>query len=303
MVEVTKIKKAFDVHLAVDDLSFMVKPGEIFGLLGPNGAGKTTTLRMLMNILRPDEGEILYKDIPRSKVSRKLFGYLPEERGLYQPARVLDFLIYIGLLNKLSKHRAEVEAIRYLDKLALVGYTRHRIDQLSKGMQQKIQFITAILHDPEVLILDEPFVGLDPVNQIILRDLIQQHKSEGKIIILSTHQMDEVERHCDHICLLNQGRNILQGTIQQIKSRFREDAYYIESEEDISFIRDIKAVKILEEHNRSCKIAINSKDITKEKLLQSLIEKINIKKFIKVEPTLNDIFIKLVQKEEVVEKK
>jgi ABC-2 type transport system ATP-binding protein len=301
MLEVIEVKKTFEPDFAIEKLNFTVQPGEIFGLLGPNGAGKTTTLRMLMNIFKPDEGEILYKKTPRPKVSKRLFGYLPEERGLYQPARVLNLLIYFGLLNKLSKHRAEVEAIRYLDKLGLVSYTQRRVNQLSKGMQQKIQFITATLHDPEVLILDEPFVGLDPINQIILRDLIHEYKSEGKVVILSTHQMDEVERLCDHICLLNQGKIVLQGKMQQIKDRFREDAFYIEAEEDLSFIRDLKSVRIIEEHNRSCKITIVSKEMNHQKLLQMLIEKVKINKFIQVEPTLNDIFIKLVQKEETQE--
>ena len=191
MLEVNDITKYFELTQALKGISFRIEPGKIFGLLGPNGAGKTTTLRIIMNILKPDSGEILFKGLPRSKISRRLFGYLPEERGLYQPARVLQLLIYIGLLNKLSKHRAEVEAIRYLDKLGLVNYTKRRVNELSKGLQQKLQFITATLHDPEVLILDEPFVGLDPVNQIILRDIIQQYKSEGKMVVLSTHQMEE----------------------------------------------------------------------------------------------------------------
>jgi ABC-2 type transport system ATP-binding protein len=297
MLEVKELIKNFESTQAVDDLSFEIMPGEIFGLLGPNGAGKTTTLRMLMDIIKPDSGEILFKNIPRSKVSKRSFGYLPEERGLYQPARVQNLLVYIGLLNKLSKHRAEIEAIRHLDKLGLIDYTRHRVNELSKGLQQKLQFITATIHDPEVLILDEPFVGLDPVNQIILRDIIQQYKTEGKVVLLSTHQMEEVERLCDRICLLNQGKVILEGSIPEIKNRFRENAYFIEVEEDISFIHNFKSIQILEEHNRSCKISVTGKNFNLKKLLQDISEKVTIKKFVQVEPTLNDIFIKLVQAE------
>ncbi len=295
MLEVLNLSKSFDNTQALDDVSFKVLPGDVFALLGPNGAGKTTTMRLLMHILKPDEGEILYKKEPRSKLRRNLFGYLPEERGLYQRAKVLDLLVYVGVLNRLSHHRAEIEAIRYLDKLGLVDYTQKKVGELSKGMQQKIQFIIAMLHDPDILILDEPFAGLDPVNQMVLRDIVYENKKEGKIIILSTHQMSEVEIMADHILLLNQGRTILEGTLEEIKSRFKENAFYLESEDNIAAIRDIKDIKIIEEHNQSCKFAINSKDITKDKVIQTIFQKIQVKKFIEVEPSINEIFIKLVR--------
>jgi ABC-2 type transport system ATP-binding protein len=195
----------------------------------------------------------------------------------------------------LSHHRAEIEAIRFLDKLGLVDYTQKKVRELSKGMQQKIQFIIAMLHDPDILILDEPFAGLDPVNQMVLRDIVYENKNEGKIIILSTHQMSEVEIMADHILLLNQGRTILKGTLEEIKSRFKENAFYLESEDNIAAIRDIKDIKIIEEHNQSCKFAINGKDITKDKVIQSIFQKISVKKFIEMEPSLNEIFIKLVR--------
>jgi len=295
MLEVRSISKSFDHIQVLDKISFKALPGEVFALLGPNGTGKTTTMRLIMHILKPDEGEILYKDEPRAKLKRNLFGYLPEERGLYQRVKIMDLLVYVGLLNRLTRHRAEVEAIRYLDKLGLVDYTQKAVGELSKGMQQKIQFILAMLHDPEILILDEPFAGLDPVNQIILRDIISESKSEGKIIILSTHQMSEVEIIADHILLLNQGRTILEGTLDEIKSRFRENAFYIESEDNIAPIKDLKDIKIIEEHNQSCKFAINHEGITKDKIIQSIFQKIRVRKFIELEPTLNEIFIKLIQ--------
>jgi ABC-2 type transport system ATP-binding protein len=295
MLEVKSISKSFNNTQVLDKLSFNVLPGEVFALLGPNGTGKTTTMRLIMHILKPDEGEILYKNEPRSKLKRNLFGYLPEERGLYQRAKILDLLVYVGLLNRLTHHRAEVEAIRFLDKLGLVNYTQKIVGELSKGMQQKIQFILAMLHNPEILILDEPFAGLDPVNQLVLRDIVSEGKNEGKIIILSTHQMSEVEIIADHILLLNQGRTILEGTLDEIKSRFRENAFYIESEDNIAIIKDIKDINIIEEHNQSCKFSINSKDFTKEKIIQTIFQKIRVKKFLELEPSLNEIFIKLVQ--------
>ena len=295
MLEVSNLSKSFDNAQALDQVSFKVVPGEVFALLGPNGAGKTTMMRLIMNIFKPDEGEILYKNEVRAKLRRNLFGYLPEERGLYQRAKVLVLLVYIGMLNRLSHHRAEIEAIRYLDKLGLVDYTQKKVCELSKGMQQKIQFILAMLHNPDILILDEPFAGLDPVNQMVLRDIVSENKNEGKIIILSTHQMSEVEIMADHILLLNQGRTILEGTLEEIKSRYKENAFYLESNDSIAAIRDIKEIKIIEEHNQSCKFAINGKDTTKEQILQKIVQKIPVKKFIELEPSLNEIFINLVQ--------
>ena len=258
MLELINLSKRFETSQVIDDLSFQAKPGEIFALLGPNGAGKTTTLRMILDIIKPDYGEILYNTIPRAKLTRQLFGYLPEERGLYQRAKVLDLLVYIGMLNQLSKHRAEVEAIRCMDKLGLVEYTNHKVNELSKGIQQKIQLITASMHDPEVLILDEPFVGLDPVNRIVLREIITQYKDEGKIIILSTHQMEEIEKLSDHICLINQGKVILDGNLQEIKKQFQVQTYHIEAEDDLSFMHKSKSIEILEEHNNSLKFSIRN---------------------------------------------
>jgi ABC-2 type transport system ATP-binding protein len=295
MLEVQNLSKTFDNTQALNDVSFKVNPGEVFALLGPNGAGKTTAMRLLMQILKPDEGVILYKNIPRAKLKRNLFGYLPEERGLYQRSKVLDLLVYVGVLNRLSHHRAEIEAIRYLDKLGLVDYTQKRVCELSKGMQQKIQFILAMIHNPEILILDEPFAGLDPVNQMVLRDIVKENKSEGKVIILSTHQMSEVELMADHLMLLNQGGSILEGTLEEIKSRFKENAFYLEAENNIGLMKEFKEIKIIEEHNNSCKFAINIKENSKEKILQTIFQKIPVKKFIEQEPSLNEIFIKLVQ--------
>jgi len=295
MLQVINIVKKFDSTVALNDISFDVQPGSIFALLGPNGAGKTTALRLIMQILKPDSGEILYNSQPRIKLKRNLFGYLPEERGLYQRARVLDLLVYVGLLNRMSRHRAEVEAIRYLDKLGLVDYTKKTVNTLSKGMQQKIQFIVTLLHNPEIIILDEPFSGLDPVNQMVLRDIIAQGKEEGKCIILSTHHMSEVEKIADQIYLINQGHMILNGSLQEIRERFRENAYLIESDDKIDAIRDIKDIKILEEHNQSCKFSILAKDADKKKVINTIFEKIPVIKFIQVQPSLDDIFIKLIR--------
>ena len=248
-----------------------------------------------MQILKPDYGEILYRGEPREKLKRNLFGYLPEERGLYQRSKVLDLLVYIGILNRMSRHRAEVEAIRFLDKLGLVDYTQKTVHELSKGIQQKLQFVLALLHNPEIIILDEPFTGLDPVNRMVLHDIIAQSKKENKIIILSTHQMAEVEKIADHIYLINQGKMILDGSLPEIKSRFKENAYYIETDDKIEALKDFKDIKIIEEHNQSCKFSIEGGTGSRKKVIQSIFDVISVTKFIQVEPSLNDIFIKLIQ--------
>ena len=297
MLELLNICKSFDELVVLDDISFKVSPGQVFGLVGPNGAGKTTTLRIILHIIRPDSGEVLFNKESKSSQKRSLFGYLPEERGLYQRAYVLELLVYFGVLNRLSRHRAEVEAIRLLDKFGLVDYTKRRINELSKGMQQKIQFIAATLHDPEVVILDEPFSGLDPVNQMVLRDMIKQFQEEEKIIILSSHYMPEIEQLSDHICLINQGRIIRKGSLEEIKKDYQEESYYIESDNDLTFLHDLKIIDIIEEHNRSCKFSAIGSESENKKIVNEIISNIEIKKFYRIEPTLNDIFIDLVQKE------
>jgi ABC-2 type transport system ATP-binding protein len=297
MLELINITKSFDDHLILDDISFTVSPGQIYGLVGPNGAGKTTTLRIILNIIRPDSGEVLYNQVSRSKLNRSLFGYLPEERGLYQRARVLDLLVYFGVINRLSRHRAEVEAIRLLDKYGLVDYTKRKVLELSKGMQQKIQLVAASLHDPEVIILDEPFAGLDPVNQMVLRDTLKQFKDEEKTILLSSHNMPEVEQLSDYICLINQGKVIRKGSLDELKKEYTDESYYVESVNDLTFLRDIKIIDIREENNRSCTFTLSGSPAENNKIIKDLFSNIEIKKFYRHEPTLNDIFIDLVQKE------
>lgn len=297
ILEVREVSKSFQDTLVLDKLSFTVQGGETFGLLGPNGAGKTTMMRMIMNILRPDEGEILFNGQSRHKTRGLHFGYLPEERGLYPRARVLDMLIYLGSLNNLSRHKAQVEAIRYLDKLGLIEFTHSRVSQLSKGMQQKIQFIAAFLHNPDVLVLDEPFAGLDPINQIVLRDILEDYKKNKKILIISTHQMEQAEKLCNHICLINQSRVILDGTMPEIKKRFRENAFFIEADQPMGFLHDFKEINILEENNNAYKFTLINRQLSLNDLLARLKGKVKIRKFEVVEPSLHDIFIKLIQEQ------
>lgn len=300
LLEIKNITKRFYDTLVVNDLSFKIKGGETFGLLGPNGAGKTTTMRMIMNIILPDEGEILFNGTDRQKTRGLHFGYLPEERGLYPRAKVLDLLIYFGTLNNLSHRKAEVEAIRYLDRLGMIEFTDSRIDQLSKGMQQKIQFIAAFLHDPDVLILDEPFAGLDPINQVVLREILEEYRANKKILLISTHQMEQAEKLCDHICLINNARVILDGRMNEIKRKFRENAYYIESDSDLSFLHEIEEISILEENKTAYKFTMIDKDIPVSTFFSRLKGRAKIRRFEIVEPSLHDIFINLIQEKSKV---
>ncbi len=297
LLQINQIHKDFLGVTAVNNLSFSVRGGETFGLLGPNGAGKTTAMRMIMNIIAPDQGDILLNDEPRTKIPNHRFGYLPEERGLYPGAYVLEMLTYFGTLNNLSTRKAEVEAIRFLDRLGMVDFTDRKINQLSKGMQQKIQFVAAFLHNPDVLILDEPFSGLDPINQIVLREILEEHKKKNKILIISTHQMEQAEKLCDHICLINQGKVILKGNLQALKRKKRENAYLLSSDDDLSFLKEFSELTILEEGNNTYKFALNDTKLAVSGILKKVEARANIRRFEVMEPSLHDLFIQKVQEE------
>ncbi len=297
ILEVQEVSKRFKDTLVLNGLSFCVQGGETFGLLGPNGAGKTTTMRMIMNILRPDSGEIYFNGTPRNRLEGVHFGYLPEERGLYPRARVLDVLVYFGTLNNMPRRKAEVEAIRYLDRLGIIEYTDAHINELSKGIQQKIQFIAAFLHDPEVLILDEPFSGLDPINQTILMEILEEYKKKDKILIISTHMMDQAEKICDHICLINQAQVVIDGAVDSIRKKFREDAYFIEFDGDYSALSSMEDIQILEEGKHSYKFVLKKGRLSLADLLKKVEEKARIRRFEVFEPSLHDIFIRLIQQQ------
>lgn len=298
LLEVREVSKSFKDTVVLKDLSFRVRGGETFGLLGPNGAGKTTTMRMIMNILRPDSGEIYFNDVPRNHLKGVHFGYLPEERGLYPRARVIDVLVYFGTLNNLSARKAEVEAIRYLDRLGIVEYTDARINELSKGIQQKIQFIAAFLHDPEVIILDEPFTGLDPINQTVLLEILGEYKKKDKILIISTHMMEQAEKLCDHICIINQSKVVIDSPVEEIRRKFREDAYYLEIDGDSSSVKSIMDdVQVLEEGKNSFKFVLKKGSLSLSDLIGKVEAKARIRRFEVFEPSLHDIFIRLIQQQ------
>jgi ABC-2 type transport system ATP-binding protein len=293
MLQVAHLRKDFKTVRAVDDVSFQVQRGEIFGLLGPNGAGKTTTIRVILNILEPDGGEALYDGRKFSDRTRDLLGYLPEERGLYKKSRVLDTILYFAELRGVARGKAKAEAYRWLKRFSLLEYVERKVEELSKGNQQKVQFITAVLHGPELIVLDEPFSGLDPVNQILFKDILLELKKEGKAIIFSTHQMDQAEKLSDSLCLINKGRVVLGGSVREVKKRYGTNALHLEFEGDGSFLSTLPGVTRALIYSNSAELEL-SREADMQKILSGMLGRLALRRFELVEPSLQSIFIQVV---------
>ncbi len=287
-VEVSHISKSFNGQSVVKNISFDIAPGEVFGLIGPNGAGKTSIIRMLLDIIKPDSGEIRILDSLLSERTKDGIGYLPEERGMYRRLTVMDTLVYLGALkNKHSKERA----LELLEKMEMVSHKDKKISELSKGMAQKIQIIAAIIHDPEFVILDEPFSGLDPVNMKLVKDLILELGKEGKTILISTHMMDQVERMCDRIFMINKGSGVLYGSIGEIKSRYGKNTIFLEFDGELKKIAGVK--KINQAGNYAELILDDGADA--QSVLKSLVGNVRVNKFEIAAPSLNEIFIQVLE--------
>ena len=292
-LKVKDVCKSYGTKRVVNKISFeLSKPG-IFGLLGTNGAGKTTTLRMILGILKKDEGEISWNNSP---VNRKNinFGYLPEERGLYPKSIIMNQLLYFAELKGMKKDEATKSINKWAKILQVEEYLKVTPEKLSKGNQQKIQFMIAIIHDPDLIILDEPFSGLDPVNSSIIKDVIVNLIKEGKYIIMSAHEMHTIEEFCTDLLILNKGKTVLQGNLKEIRNSYPANKLFIETEEDItSFIKKNK-LKLVKEHDNIYEISITDEKEA-HKLIKELISKnILINKFEIAKPSLNDIFIEKV---------
>lgn len=293
VIQVDKITKAFGKNKAVNDVSFDVEQGRIFGLLGPNGAGKTTTIRMINNILTPDSGTITINGQVASATTQKMIGYMPEERGLYKKMKVGEQLLYFSELKGM-KTKAAKEAIHYwLDRFDASDWFKKEVGELSKGMSQKIQFIATIAHNPDIYIFDEPFSGLDPINSETLKEIIIELKGKGKTILFSTHRMEQVEQMCDDICLFNNGKAVLQGNLREIKASFGQNTINLEFEGDGSFLDRLTEVRI---NNRSTNFAeirvLNGQSM--QDILKLAMEHAEIHKFERIEPSLQEIFISTV---------
>lgn len=295
LLELQNIKKYYATQKAVDDISFKIEEGSIFGLLGPNGAGKTTLLRMITGIFYPDSGEIIFngKKFDPLKDS-SLIGYMPEERGLYKKMKIGEQALYLAKLKGLNNAEAQEKVKEWFVKFEMQSWWNKKVEDLSKGMSQKLQFVTTVLHSPKLIILDEPFSGLDPVNANLIKEEIFNLAKNGSTIIFSTHRMEQVEEICDHIILMNKGRKILDGTVNNIRQEFKENIYSIESTQSLENITDTDQFSIIKNSGNSLKIKLKENTST-NKILQDLISRnIEINGFNEVMPSLNDIFIRLV---------
>jgi ABC-2 type transport system ATP-binding protein len=292
MIQVENLIKHYARVKAVDGVSFAVGRGEIFGLLGPNGAGKTTIIRTLMDIIKPDDGAIRLMGQPVSEASKARIGYLPEERGLYQNYRLLECLTYLGALKGMSREEARRRAMDLLARAGLDEYARRKVKELSKGMTQKAQFLAAIVHEPELLIMDEPFQGLDPVNTDLLKTILLEEQARGKTVILSTHNMNQVEEMCDRILLINHGRAVLYGSLVEIKARYAEHAVLLECD---ALPEGLKGVERAERHNRAYELILEP-EATPKSILRQLVEAdVTVDRFEVATPPLEEIFINVVE--------
>ncbi len=294
MLIVENLVKEFSNVRAVDNISFKIEEGKIFGLIGPNGAGKTTTIRIVLNIIKPTSGSITFEGKPITNEFFNVIGYLPEERGLYKKSKVIDSLLYFAKLKNMSKKIALEEADYWLNKLEASEYRDKKLQELSKGNQQKIQFIMSVIHNPKLLILDEPFTGFDPINQQLIKETILSFVDSGKIIVLSTHQMETAEKLCSEIFLLNRGKEVISGSLNQIKKSYGGNNIKIEYSGDASFIKELPFVKQVDIYSNYAEIQLADGTQPGE-FLKILVDKINISSFSVIEPTLNKIFIDAVK--------
>ncbi|MDX2128795.1 MAG: ATP-binding cassette domain-containing protein [Chloroherpetonaceae bacterium] len=295
MLELKQIYKYYDKKVAVKDLSLQVQKGEIFGILGPNGAGKTSTIRMICGITIPDKGSVEFLGESMNENLQNKIGYLPEERGLYKKMKVGDLLLYLAELKGLEKKEAQSKIDFWLKKFEIESWAPKKVEELSKGMQQKVQFISVVLHDPELLILDEPFSGLDPINAELIMEVILDLKKSGKTIIFSTHRMEQVEKICDSIALINNGEKVLDGKVRDIKKSYGKNHLLIEFEGDDTFIDEFQKTGLVEIADRQPKfVEFKLPTDTKHKeFLQKVLNHPNtdITKFELAEPSLKEIFI------------
>jgi ABC-2 type transport system ATP-binding protein len=295
LLQLLNVKKYYATQKAVDDISFSIKQGSIFGLLGPNGAGKTTLLRMITGIFYPDEGEIVFDDKKFDPLSDNLYiGYMPEERGLYKKMKIGEQALYLARLKGLSKSQA-MERIKYwFPRLGMESWWNKKVEDLSKGMSQKLQFVTTVLHEPKLIILDEPFSGLDPVNANLIKDEIFELAKKGSTIIFSTHRMEQVEEICDHIVLVNQGKKILDGTVQSIKQQFKENIFRIQVS-NVPVNINHSSFDVIKQTDNQLTLKINEAGHNNEVLQYFINENSSIEAFNEILPSLNEVFIRLVE--------
>lgn len=291
-VEVSHLTKRFGRVQAVADVSFAIEPGEIFGLLGPNGAGKTTTIRMMMDIFKPDSGEISVFGGPLTMEKKRRIGYLPEERGLYKDQKLESTLIYLAMLKGLDEKSARQRLDAWLERLDLAEHRQKKVEALSKGMQQKAQIIATLLHEPDLIVIDEPFSGLDPVNTRLVKQIFEEQQEAGKSIIMSTHQMHQVEALCTRIALINKGRSVLYGRVSEIKRNFAGNAILLEGHGDFE---NLPGVLETRRHNSTVQLSLEVGTDPQDVLAALMArEGVRLTRFELAEPSLDDIFVNVV---------
>ncbi len=294
VIEIRKVRKYFEGVKAIDGVSCTIKRGEIFGLIGPNGAGKTTLIRMIMNIIGPDSGEILFDGRKFRESDKERIGYLPEERGLYKKVRVRDMLLYLALLKGVRRELAKKSIEKWLERFDLGEWGNRKIETLSKGMAQKIQLIAALVHNPELIILDEPFSGLDPVSTDLSREIMLELGKNGKTIIFSTHNMEEAEKICTRILMLNTGKSLLYGKLEEIKSHFGRRSIALEFEGDLDFLKSSSLIESIIFYPRYAEIELKDR-VTPDNILKLLVGKVRVKRFELMNPSLHKIFVDQVK--------
>jgi ABC-2 type transport system ATP-binding protein len=298
ILDIQHLSKRYGDHVAVDDLSFSVPRGSVFGLLGPNGAGKTTTIRMIMRIIASDSGTVLLDGEPVDDDRRRIIGYLPEERGLYKKMKVLEHLVYLGTIRGIRPGEAKKRAAAWLERFELDEWATHKVEDLSKGMQQKLQFIGTILHRPPLLILDEPFSGLDPINTRQLKDLLQAMTDEGTTIVLSTHVLPQVDELCSDICLINRGRPILLGSLEEIREKYGGNTWRVRSDLDEAGLRTLPGVTSVHPLRDEFLVELDDAGEPQE-LLRALVDRSQVESFTRFIPDLENIFIRAVEEDRI----
>ncbi|MGP8321321.1 MAG: ABC transporter ATP-binding protein [Methanosarcinaceae archaeon] len=296
IIEFNHVSKSYDRTRVISNISFSVDQGEIFGLLGPNGAGKTTILRMLLDIIKPDSGSIDIFGGVLNRASKDRIGYLPEERGLYKKSKLIGLLAYLAQLKAVPKKQAWINAEKLLRSIGMYEHKDKKIEELSKGMQQKIQFLASVIHNPDLLIVDEPFSGLDPVNTMIIKNILLEHKKDGKTIILSTHMMEQAQSMCDRILMINKGNVVLYDTVGKIREKHRKNSVLLEFNGDPNALSGLNSIMRIIEHETFVELFLKDGE-NMQSLLEELvnIKRVEILRFEQSIPSLNDVFIGIVE--------
>jgi ABC-2 type transport system ATP-binding protein len=292
-IEVQHVTKRYGEKVVVNQADITVQEGEIFGLLGANGAGKTTTMRMVLGLIAPDSGNIRWYGEKYSKRLRQMIGYLPEERGLYQKAKVSDQILYLAELRGVPRRQADILLKKWLERFDIVEYYNKKVEELSKGNQQKIQFIASAIHHPKILIMDEVFSGLDPINVELLKKTIKDLQKEGTTILFSSHRMEHIEELCENICMLHKGNVILTGCLKEIKRTFPKDRVLLETDREVDGLDKIAGVTSIKKQDTKYEICISNLEVTKS-ILSEATNQSHVHCFQIIEPSLNEIFISKV---------